>query len=583
MIQLNNVSKRFYDNILFEHVNLTINECGIHAFVGESGCGKSTLLNMLAGYEKTDEGSIEVQGKSAFIFQNYELVDELNVHDNIYLPLMIAEDGMAADKKDILESLGLIELMEYYPKELSGGQKQRVGIARALFMEPDIIFCDEPTESLDQANKEIVLNLLKKLSKKSIVILVTHDQKIVENYADCIYHIDQKNIIIQQKKSLPSFKAKMKENQLNTKNIAGVIHKIIHRRTVLYSLLLGLLVSGWVLLFGFNAWMFKEPSTTQVLNKDIVYVTTLKSGFPYDKIDADENDVQVILPFTSVQIRNEYYKSYIVPFVSNNGNLPIKGKAPVGPEVIVNQLVAEKYGDDILGETIILHYTVNWTKETLPVKVVGIIEEADAPEEVIYYDISWLQDQLMNLMDRNNHPQWEVLEDSASYFQLEIQYENIDELKTALAHESSIKIENPLFDARMAIRQQHQAYMTVFLIAEILLTLAIFILTIVYAYLDTKNYMKTCAILVTMGCLTEQIKDIYFKQKIKIFGLFVCGAFILSVVLWHIIAQEFFFSSAQGIVILLFIVLLLCLFAGILQFLLRRLRPTEINRVIKEM
>ena len=74
------------------------------------------------------------------------------------------------------------------------------------------------------------------------------------------------------------------------------------------------------------------------------------------------------------------------------------------------------------------------------------------------------------------------------------------------------KIENPLFDARMAIRQQHQAYMTVFLIAEILLTLAIFILTIVYAYLDTKNYMKTCAILVTMGCLTEQIKDIYFKQ-----------------------------------------------------------------------
>ena len=109
------------------------------------------------------------------IFQNYELIPQLNVMDNIFLGKPYSEDN-----RKLLETLQIDHILDHYPDELSGGQKQRVGIARALISEPGMICCDEPTESLDIENRQIVMYLLKEYSKDHIVIMATHQNDAVE-------------------------------------------------------------------------------------------------------------------------------------------------------------------------------------------------------------------------------------------------------------------------------------------------------------------------------------------------------------------------------------------------------------------
>lgn len=193
MIDIKHGYKAFGTQMIFEDISLLIKDPGIYCIVGKSGSGKSTLLNMIAGYEKLDQGELSVDSSLTTIFQNYELIDELTIYDNIYLERY--EDRYA---KKMIEQLGLQELLNRYPNELSGGQKQRVGIVRALINQPLIICCDEPTESLDVTNKEVVMRLLKEYAKNHIVLLVTHQVDTVIEYADCIIEIEDHNLVVEK-------------------------------------------------------------------------------------------------------------------------------------------------------------------------------------------------------------------------------------------------------------------------------------------------------------------------------------------------------------------------------------------------
>ena len=154
MLRIEDCSKSFGNQVIFDHISLQIDTPGMYVICGKSGCGKSTLLNMIAGFEPVTSGSITTDAEVMTIFQNYELIDELSVYDNIFLERKEEEKD-----KEFICKLGLEKLLQQYPNELSGGQKQRVGIVRALISNPKIICCDEPTESLDVTNKEIVLDI----------------------------------------------------------------------------------------------------------------------------------------------------------------------------------------------------------------------------------------------------------------------------------------------------------------------------------------------------------------------------------------------------------------------------------------
>ena len=184
------------------------------AIIGKSGSGKSTLLHMLGGLDVPTEGEVLIDGKRlkglkkeqlavfrrrkiGFIFQNYNLVPDLNVYENVILPIEL--DGRKVDTEyvnGILELLGLSEKKEVLPGTLSGGQQQRVAIARALAAKPAILLADEPTGNLDSATSHDVLGLLKMASKKfgQTLILITHDRDIAQ-LADRIVHIEDGKIV----------------------------------------------------------------------------------------------------------------------------------------------------------------------------------------------------------------------------------------------------------------------------------------------------------------------------------------------------------------------------------------------------
>ena len=188
MIEINNISKVFrtseVETVALNHVNLEVKEGEFVAIMGPSGCGKSTLLNILGLLDNPTEGSYRLMGeevgKLGFVFQSFNLIDELNVYENVELPLTYL--GFKASERrrmveDILKRMNISHRAKHFPQQLSGGQQQRVAIARAVVTNPKLILADEPTGNLDSKNGAEVMNLLTELNKEgTTIIMVTHSQ-----------------------------------------------------------------------------------------------------------------------------------------------------------------------------------------------------------------------------------------------------------------------------------------------------------------------------------------------------------------------------------------------------------------------
>lgn len=197
-------------------VDFTINRGEFCSIVGASGSGKSTLLNMLAGLEKPTKGEIVIAGEHietkkenqlvafrrehiGFIFQSYNLLPTLSAIENVALPLTFQGIGRKARTKRALQLLNLVGLSthtKHKPTQMSGGQQQRVGMARALVVEPEIIFADEPTGNLDSVTSEDMMELMRKVvyERNQTLVMVTHDDHLA-GYADRIIRIKDGKVI----------------------------------------------------------------------------------------------------------------------------------------------------------------------------------------------------------------------------------------------------------------------------------------------------------------------------------------------------------------------------------------------------
>lgn len=184
------------------------------AIVGTSGSGKSTCLNMLAGLERPTSGTVRILGKRidqmderqlvrfrrehvGFIFQSYNLIPSMNAEENVAMPLIfrgIPKEQRQAVARKYMEKIGILDQATHMPSQMSGGQQQRVGIARALAVNPDIIFADEPTGNLDSHTTAEVLALLRQIvrKQKKTLVMVTHDQSIADHADIQIRIIDGK-------------------------------------------------------------------------------------------------------------------------------------------------------------------------------------------------------------------------------------------------------------------------------------------------------------------------------------------------------------------------------------------------------
>ena len=202
MIKIENLTKIFrteeVETVALDGVCLSVEQGEFVAIMGPSGCGKSTLLNIMGlldnptsgsyildgeevGHLKESQRTSVRKGKIGFVFQSFNLIDELNVEENIELPLKYIGVPQKERRERVVEILRRLELShraKHYPQQLSGGQQQRVAIARAVVMNPKLILADEPTGNLDSKNGLEVMQLLTQLNNEgTTIVMVTHSQR----------------------------------------------------------------------------------------------------------------------------------------------------------------------------------------------------------------------------------------------------------------------------------------------------------------------------------------------------------------------------------------------------------------------
>lgn len=216
MIRLQNIEKiyrtEFIETIALNKVNLDIGKGEFVSIMGPSGCGKSTLLNIMGLLDIPSDGKVVIDGKEVmsssekelahlrnqkigFVFQSYHLINDLNVADNVEVPLLYRKISGSERRKLALEALdkvGLSARVKHFPGQLSGGQRQRVAIARAIVGNPEIILADEPTGNLDSVIGDEIMNILYQLNEKhgTTIVMVTHDESMARKTKRVIRFFD---------------------------------------------------------------------------------------------------------------------------------------------------------------------------------------------------------------------------------------------------------------------------------------------------------------------------------------------------------------------------------------------------------
>ena len=241
MLTLKNIKKIYEqgDEAVLYDINLTFNKNEFVSILGCSGAGKSTLLNIIGGLDDKTSGKLLINGKDiykrddlnldyyrknnvGFIFQNYNLIEHLTVYENVMLPLLLTNSKKKHKRVlKILDKTGLKGKKNSKICDLSGGQKQRVAISRALINNPDIILADEPTGALDYKTGYEIMNLIKKLSRNKLVIMVTHNKVLAKKYSSRIIYLDKGRVISDtnpSKEKNEYFSTKFKSENLSIKN-----------------------------------------------------------------------------------------------------------------------------------------------------------------------------------------------------------------------------------------------------------------------------------------------------------------------------------------------------------------------------
>lgn len=329
MIELNNISKKYGDQIVLDGFSYTFGENGITCLLGASGSGKSTLLNLLAGFDREYSGKILVDGQAlselsdedlceyrkhtiGFVFQEYHLLTGYTVLENILLAAELTCQDNAENREwalSLLRRLNIEEKANEKIENLSGGQKQRVAIARALAGNPQVILADEPTGALDRKTADEIMAILSEIAKQSPVLIITHDRKICD-YADEVVTIEdgkcrvwkeakkQAVTVLMQKEALPDVPVSMFKRALHN-------FKTHLKRFLGVSLAVTIAVCAILMSF----------SSQNIIEEKINHFEQKNTAFSWGQILLKENDkVEDVLSLLerSPDIQ-QYYIQYPVP------------------------------------------------------------------------------------------------------------------------------------------------------------------------------------------------------------------------------------------------------------------------------
>lgn len=436
MFKLKNVTKKYDDELALNDVSLAMGT-GMNFIIGASGSGKSTLLKIISGIEKEFDGIVYYKDKDisqltdkeksyfyneniGFIWQDFNLLEDLTVMENILLPCYLKEEIDINLANKILKELKLKKLEDKPVKFLSGGQKQRVAIARELMKTPEVILADEPTSALDKKTSKEIIDILRKISQTRTVIIVTHDISYITE-KDNVYELDKGELI--SDKTINKAKTnKIEVNNFNSLSFNGIKNilktDIIRHKGRFITSIITLILGIIFLLTSLSGGI--EDSNNNAFDKlyndygeSILDISIYKSFFsasgsndsendkPNSDVDQDikglydkySNDERVkfttyLEPFSNIKIKYND-KNYSV---TSSGNTPVinklvAGRMPNGSgnEVVIPKSFVKKLGvteEEILNREIYFEgEVVKWINDTpkyinvsAQVQVVGVMD-----------------------------------------------------------------------------------------------------------------------------------------------------------------------------------------------------------------
>lgn len=558
---LQNIHKAFGNHIVFQDLSFDFSNCGFYLLCGKSGSGKSTLLNIIAGYESIDSGerTIDKDIHITSIFQTYELIEELTVYEN----LKMLEDIYSEDvsMSTIIQQLSLQEIQNHYPYELSAGQQQRVGIARALMQKPQVIICDEPTESLDIENKKIVLDLLKKHSQTCIVIVASHEKQLMENYCDYCYEIKNKKLSCTFQKQTKQLLTHFQKRSIDHKQVKIYFHKIFHKRTLFMTYLLMFMIFIQVIIFQIDHSLFMKEPGTNALNYHYLYINQ------YATLE-DNHDYRMLLDFQPIEINHQLKKVHVYPSPHND----LKNN-----EVIINQNIANAL-DFKQSSTLELTYQID--DQTYPITFVvkDIIEEKDVKDMQIYYSNEYIVNILKNTPYSLKYPtQYDYLYAENTMYEI---YIKDDVIKTynLWNNKSGVSVYHSILTDWSLIQKQQNFYHMIFVVVEIIL-LAMIFLYVFYDILKSMNKsQKTMSIFYSLGIPLTLLKQLYFNDKMKTLS----SLLLIPIIEVFIYSFMISFEMINLLLMLGYILVIVIIYIVVLKVRLNSFQVTKISSVFKD-
>ena len=433
MFEIKNISKKYNNEFALKDISLDIGK-GLNFIVGASGSGKTTLLKIISGMDSSFEGDVFYKGKSVknlseneksyfynnvfgFVWQDFNLIEELTVLENVCTPQYLKDTQNKAEIAKVLRQLKISELAEQKVNKLSGGQKQRVAIARELVKNPEVIIADEPTSALDEKTSKSIMDILRDIAKTRTVIIVTHDLSHVDSKSS-VFELDKGELISKPNNEIlksPSkvIKSKHKLSIKNALKLASVNYKSKLSKFLISSVAFA--VSATLLLVSLSGLISNTSQSAfdELFNTygdgilDISIITSFMSaaggdedkpnadvtqniGGLYDKYLNDSRVEHIVLSqaFDDIKV-NVDGKEYDIDFSGNTPvlNKLIAGKMPMGNgnEVVIPDSLVKKMGltnEDILGKEINFQGSIyNWDSgepilmpTTITATIVGVID-----------------------------------------------------------------------------------------------------------------------------------------------------------------------------------------------------------------
>ena len=626
MVILKKLFKRFGDVEICDDVNYTFREKGLTCFFGPSGSGKTTIFNLIAGFDRSYEGEIEVNdtklnglsieelckyrfNKIGFIFQNYNLFKGYTALENVLMGIHLENDITEGEKLkralDLLESLGLEDQANQNIETLSGGQKQRVAIARALINEPKLILADEPTGALDSESTKAIMEILKGISTTKQVIMISHDEEVLE-YADEVIELEDSKIRVKAKNEenyqenheeiaseYDIDKKTLKEPKLNNKIAKSISLK--NFKIHMFKFIL----AAVIIAFGSSAFV-TSLSTKKITNNIINDFKTKNFFYNIGGVPMYINGEKVTEDTTKIyddlksmdELENIYYQYDLENIKIKNGDrsidIPIKvptviakesmayGNMPMTNknEMAISSNVANRIVDDIkslIGKEVVFEYINSEGKsEEVTVTVSGLTNSQ-------YQDFI-LSDDLENKIYEN--AKIDKKNPTAISFTVK-DFEKIPQVDKALK-DKDIGVYTKANEVD-TFQKSFNNLLKLYTVLSYLILIVGLVISAIILYRVTMERYTEIGVLGALGYTKANINKIIFRESIYFATLSTIISFAFIYIFDLIYKMQFGYGIEVNVIsIIILIVINLGLTIGLTSFINNRLVKTEIAEALRK-